>query len=424
VDIGEAETLTRLHPRAARAPGGNGAGNGHGPSIDVTVSDAAGARSHAEPATDDLGRRNTFLATLAHELRNPLAPIRNAVQILRADGTPPAGREFAVDVIDRQVAHLSRLIDDLMDLARVTTGRLDLRVARVDLRDVLQEAIETSRPIIESSGVDLAVVLPPRAVVVDGDATRLAQVVSNLLNNAARYTQRGGRVDLSVEALRSETVISVRDTGIGIPPEMLERVFDMFARASQTAGRAPGALGIGLTLARQIVELHHGTIAAESDGPGLGSLFTVRLPRPADSESPRHVEVPHLTVVSAGLRILVIDDNVDSAETMGMFLGALGHDIRVGHDGIEAVMIASDFHPDVMLLDIGLPGQSGYDVARAVRTEAWAGDLCLVAVSGWSQDSDRARSREAGFDHHLVKPVDHVRLQEILRATAAHRRQT
>ncbi|MFN2385097.1 MAG: ATP-binding protein [Thermoanaerobaculia bacterium] len=383
-------------------------------------------RKRVENALKDADRsKNEFIATLAHELRNPLAPMRNAVEVLHLKRPPVPELQWALEVIDRQMHQMTRLIDDLLDLARVTGNKLELQKSRIDLTEVLQAAVETSRPSIESCGHELSVDTPSEPVVFDGDLTRLAQVVSNLLNNAAKYTPRGGRIWL--EALRdgSEAVLTVRDTGIGIRPEMLPKIFEMFTQADLSLDRSQGGLGIGLTLARRLVEMHGGSIVARSAGPGEGSAFIVRLPLTGDR--PKTVEPPAPAAVaetaSLSLRILVVDDYRDAADGFGMLLRLLGNDVRTANDGLEALRVASQFRPDVVLLDIGLPGMSGYDVAREIRKEPWGETVLLVAVTGWGQEGDRRRSKEAGFDHHLVKPVDPAALMRLLEARFSARDQ-
>jgi len=360
--------------------------------------------------------KNEFLAMLAHELRNPLAPIRSAAEILRAKSPDVPEVRWAYDVIDRQMKQMTRLIDDLLDIGRIACNKLELRVERVELGEVLRGAIETSRPLLDASGHDFNVALPSEPIHLDADATRLAQVVSNLLNNAAKYTERGGRIRLTAERRGSEAVVTVTDTGIGIPPEMLSRIFEMFTQADRSIDRSQGGLGVGLTLARRLVELHGGTIEARSEGSGKGSEFVVRLPAIARTarEEPRPDRRSNVLDFSSSLRILVVDDNEDSAAGLGMLLEMTGNEVRTAHDGIEALGAAERFRPDVVLLDIGLPKMDGYDVARTIRRHSWGARTVLIAVTGWGEASDRLRSREAGFDHHLVKPVDIGGLMQLL----------
>ena len=367
-------------------------------------------------------RRDRFLATLAHELRNPLAPMQNAVQILRA--TTSSNASFTIEVIDRQVRQMTRLIDDLLDLSRITNGRIELQVRRIAVRDVVQAALETSRPVIDRAGQEIVVTMPPASLHVEADLTRMAQALANVLDNAAKFTQRGGRITLNAERIDNEAVIVVSDTGIGLQPEMLDRVFEMFTQARQERERAPGGLGIGLTVARRLVEMHSGRITAASGGPGRGSTFRIslplapngaRLPVARDDSSGRGPAAP------AGLRVLVVDDNVDSAATMAMFLEISGHTVRTAYDGVEAVTAAGEFRPDVALMDIGLPGMTGHEAGRAIRAESWGSGVVLIALSGWGRDTDKQQSREAGFNHHLVKPVDHAQLSRILAQAAEAR---
>jgi len=363
-------------------------------------------------------RKDEFLAILAHELRNPLAPIRNALQVMRLAGTDKEVVGQARGLIDRQVGQMVRLIDDLLDLSRISRGRIALRLERVELATVVGAALESSRPFVEEAGHELSVSLPPKPIYLRADLTRLAQVLMNLLNNAAKYTERGGRIELRAERdLDRRVTIRVKDTGVGIPPDMLGRIFEMFAQVDRSLERAQGGLGIGLTLVRTLVDMHGGSVEAHSAGPGLGSEFLVRLPvisgeplavAPQDLEGGGRQE-PALPK----RRILAVDDNRDSAESMAMLLKMIGNDVCTAHDGPGAVAAAASYQPDVVLLDIGLPGMSGYEVARQIRRQRPQG-VVLVAVTGWGQEEDRRRSQEAGFDHHLVKPVDLNALQKLL----------
>ena len=361
-------------------------------------------------------RKDEFLATLAHELRNPLAPVRNAIQILQLRGPETKELQWARDVIDRQMQQMSRLIDDLMDVSRITRGRLDLRKERVELARVLQGAVETSRPLIDGSGHELTVALPAEPIYLNADITRLAQVFSNLLNNAAKYSERGGQIVLAAERQGSDVAVSVRDTGIGISREMLPRIFDMFTQVDRSLERTRGGLGIGLTLVKRLVEMHGGSVEARSDGPGKGSEFLVRLPIPVLNVPPRSrpPDGDEPAVASARSRILVADDNKDAATTLSVMLGILGYETRVAHDGSAALEAAAEFLPDVALLDIGMPKMNGYDVARGLREQPWGKDVVLIAVTGWGQAEDKQRTLEAGFDHHWVKPVDPTALASLL----------
>lgn len=373
----------------------------------VDISD----RKRAEDALKEADRsKNEFLATLAHELRNPLAPIRAAVKILQLKSKPTRESQSALDVIDRQTRQMTRLIDDLLDIARITSNKLELRKARIELRDVLNAAIETSQPLIEQRGHEFIVAGPNEAIYLDGDMVRLAQVVSNLLNNAAKYTDRGGRIWLTAETKDGNAVVTVRDTGMGITPEVLPRIFEMFTQADRAITGSPGGLGIGLTLVRRLVQMHGGTITVRSDGPGKGSEFIIGLPM-FDQQLPTEVKsIPRshdaLADKPAPVRILVVDDNHDSADSLGLLLELVGNEVRVVHDGQIAVDVANEFQPRVVLLDIGLPTLNGYEVAQRIREQPWGKQAIMIAVTGWGEAVDRQRSKEAGFDHHLVKPVD------------------
>jgi signal transduction histidine kinase/ActR/RegA family two-component response regulator len=350
-------------------------------------------------------RKDEFLAILAHELRNPLAPLRNALHILRVTRTPDRLQEM----MERQVQQMVHLVDDLLEVSRITRGKIELRKEPVELASLVRNAIETSGPIIEASRHELTVSLPADPLVLDGDPVRLAQVISNLLNNAAKYTDPGGSIWLTAAREGSEAVVRVRDNGIGIPSDMLPRIFEMFAQVDRSIGRSQGGLGIGLTLVRSLVELHGGSIAASSAGSGHGSEFAVRLPlassRPDDPveqsliRDDQAINVPRL-------RLLVVDDNEDAAETLGLLLELNGNDVRIAHDGSSALATIGDYKPSVVLLDIGMPGMDGYEVARRVRAQPEWKDLVLIALTGWGQEEDRRRSQEAGFNHHLTKPVD------------------
>jgi len=359
-------------------------------------------------------RKDEFLAVLAHELRNPLAPVRNAIEILRATPAPTPQLQWTQDVIDRQVRQLSRLVDDLLDVSRITSGKIELRKERVELGDAVRIALESSRPLIERGGHELSVQLPSEPIRLEADLARLAQVLSNLLNNAAKYTRPGGHIWVSAERLGSSAAIRVRDNGIGITPTMLTRIFEMFTQLPGSGVHSQGGLGIGLTLVRRLVELHGGSVEARSEGIGKGSEFVVTLPL-AGVESANDVQpaTPGAERDARPRRILVVDDNRDAADSLCMLLKSRGHQIRVAYDGLEAVGAAVAFRPDVVLLDIGLPKLSGYEAARRIR-EAGGADALLVAVTGWGQDEDRRRAREAGFDHHLTKPVDPVAISRLI----------
>jgi len=365
-------------------------------------------------------RKNEFLATLAHELRNPLAPIGYATEILSRLGEGEEDRARAAEargIIERQVAHLVRLIDDLLDISRISHGKLGLRPERVSLSSVVESALEAARPFLLGRRHSLDLVLPEAPVFVLGDPVRLAQILTNLLSNAARYTEPGGCVRIEAASQGDAVVIRVVDSGIGIPAGALQKIFAMFSRAAEARAADQGGLGIGLALARQLAELHGGTLTAASEGPGKGSTFTLRLPlAPVVAAAPEEPPpAPTAAVVSVPpRRILVVDDNVDAARTLAELLGLDGHEAHLAHDGPSAVESARRLRPDVVLLDIGLPGFSGLEVARRLRQEPSLAGLLLVAVSGWVQPEDRDRSREAGFDHHLAKPVDVAALERLL----------
>ncbi|HEX9452227.1 MAG TPA: ATP-binding protein [Burkholderiales bacterium] len=363
------------------------------------------------------GRRaNEFLAMLAHELRNPLAPICNAVSVMRAQEPGDSVMRWSIGVIDRQAQQLSRLVDDLLDVSRITQGKIALNVEPLILGDIAVRAIETSRPLIDARGQQLELAVPPEPIRVQGDMTRLSQVVLNLLNNAAKYTPEGGRIRLSLEQANDEAVICVQDDGIGIRPEMLEAIFDLFVQGGRTLARSEGGLGIGLTLVKQLVSMHGGKVAAFSDGPGKGARFVVRLPLLA--AIPASVDARHEAgaVMPRGdaHRVLVVDDNFDSAQSMTMLLQLWGYNVRCTYDGAQALAIAAEFNPEAVLLDIGLPGMSGYEVAGHLRKLPGLDRVMLIAMTGYGQSEDRHRTSEAGFQRHLLKPVKAELLQGVL----------
>ncbi len=360
-------------------------------------------------------RKDEFLAMLAHELRNPLAPLRNALYIVRQRGPERrAVSRQAWDLMDRQIGHLVRLVDDLLDVSRITRGRVELRKEVIDLAEVATRAVEAARPLIDARRHRLTYEGPPEPVRVEADPVRLTQVIGNLLNNAAKYTDEGGRITLTVGREVREAVVRVRDTGTGIPPEMLPAVFDLFTQAERTLDRAQGGLGIGLTLVRSLVEMHGGTVQVFSAGVGAGSEFVVRLPALAGAVEGGAGPGPGVAAAVTPRRILVVDDNVDSAESLALLLRLAGHRARTAHNGPGALAAARDFRPEVVLLDIGLPGMDGYEVARRLREWADGERVLLVAQTGYGQEDDRCRSRQAGFDAHLIKPVDPSVLQALL----------
>ncbi len=361
-------------------------------------------------------RKDEFLATLAHELRNPLAPILNAVNILRSRGTAEPELQWCQDVIDRQVQQMARLLDDLLDVSRITRNRLLLRKKQIELAEVVQNAVEVSTPLLAANSHELTVTLPSEPLYVEADLTRLAQVFSNLLNNAARYTERNGHIWLTAERHSNEIVVTVKDTGIGIPAEMLAKVFDLFTQVERPLKWSRSGLGIGLALTKQLVEMHGGSIEAYSPGSGKGSEFVVRLPMVVPSRTP---ELQQLSSQDRGLnssqcRVLVVDDNRDAANTLATLLQAMGNEIHTAYDGLEAIEAAAKFQPEVVLLDLRMPKLNGYDAACRIRAHAWGQHMVLIALTGWGQEEDRRRAQEAGFDHHLVKPVEPAALLKLL----------
>jgi signal transduction histidine kinase/ActR/RegA family two-component response regulator len=354
-------------------------------------------------------RKDEFIATMSHEIRNPLAPLRTAVALLRNTGHSEIAP--ACDVMERQLGYLARLVDDLLDTSHISRGTLALRRETVDLSNVMRTAVEASGPGIRDAGHELETTMPPSPIWLDGDPVRLGQIFTNLLNNAARFTARGGRITFRAEARDRQAIVSVRDTGSGFAPEVAGRLFEMFAKSDRSAG-----LGIGLSLARRLAEMHQGTIEACSDGPGTGAEFIVRLPTtaPPTTKDANPEPVGRLRPASAPLRILVADDNVDSADLLAMLFSMLGCEVASAHDGEQAVATARTFRPDLAVLDIGMPRLDGYEAARKIRGEFGGRDLTLVAMTGWGQEEDRRRAREAGFDDHLLKPVDLDRLQRLL----------
>jgi CheY-like chemotaxis protein len=356
---------------------------------------------------------------LAHELRNPLAPIRNALHYIQLKGPQTPDLQSARDIIDRQARHLVRLVDDLLDVSRISRGKIGLQKQRVNLKMIVESAVESSRPLIDANGHRLSVRLPDEAIEVDADITRLSQVLQNLLNNAAKYTPPGGTIELDAERRDGQVRIRVKDNGIGIPADMLARVFEMFTQVDRRIERSSGGLGIGLTLVQRLVELHGGRVEAFSEGPGRGSEFVIHLPVATAALAHQAVVERPLAEPSLCLRVLIVDDNVDGANSLAAMLQALGHQVRVEYDGPAGVRAASARQPDVALLDIGLPGMSGYEVARTLRENEATRDTVLIAVTGWGQLEDRRRSREAGFDLHLVKPADPLELRALLASVAA-----
>jgi signal transduction histidine kinase/ActR/RegA family two-component response regulator len=358
-------------------------------------------------------RKDEFLATLAHELRNPLAPIRTGLDILRLRSGDAQATQRATDIMERQLRQMVRLVDDLLDVSRINTGKFTIKSGRVELKAVVNDALEVVRPYIELHGHELAIDLPDRPVFLNGDATRLAQILSNLLNNAAKYTNRGGRVGLRATVDDRTLTVVVSDTGIGIAPDMLDTVFEMFVQVDSTLERSVAGLGVGLSLARKLVELHGGSIEAQSAGLGHGSQFVVRLPIVVEPELPAK-PTPMSFISAETYRILLADDNVDFVNSIGALLTAMGHSVVITHNGADALAAAKRFCPDYAFLDIGLPQMSGYDLARGIRDLSCCTMTVMVAVTGWGQEKDRQLAFEAGFDHHMVKPVRFEQIEEIL----------
>jgi len=366
-------------------------------------------------------RKDEFLATLAHELRNPMAPIRNAVQVLRLQGAKDSGSADVLDMIERQVEHMVRLVDDLLEVSRITLGKIEIKRQRVALADVVKSALETSRPALEEAGHELVIELPPHPVDLLGDPVRLAQIVGNLLHNAGKYTEGRGRIVVAARVEDAQVVLSVRDNGVGMAPEMLPHVFELFTQVDRSRGQSQGGLGIGLTLARSLAHLHGGTIEAHSDGLGKGSEFIVRLPalEPAPAAAGASSERRSRPPAASGLRVLVTDDVPDSADSMVMLLRLWGHDAQVAYGGQAALEAVASHKPDLVLLDLDLPDISGLEVARRLRADARLRGIRLVALTGYGQREDRRRTQEAGFDEHLVKPVDPKELKKLLEGLAA-----
>jgi signal transduction histidine kinase len=373
-------------------------------------------REHTAQLAEADRRKDEFLAMLAHELRNPLTPVRTAIDLLRLKVPNEPLLRHASDVIDRQVTHMTRLVDDLLDVSRITRGKVQLQKEAVELGSVLSCAVETARSLIESRKHELTVTISPQPVRFLADPTRLSQVFANLLNNAAKYTEPGGRILLNAEQVGDNIVVRVSDSGMGIPADVLPHVFELFAQADRSLDRSQGGLGIGLTLVRRLVEMHGGTVEASSPGPGHGSEFVVRIPAVSHVELLPETETPADETVmdSVGLRVLVVDDNVDVARTLAMVLSEVGHEVHTVHDGPSALDATGDLRPDIVFLDLGLPGMDGYEVARRIRRQPVGDSLVLVALSGYGREEDLRRSRAAGFDLHLTKPVGLAVLEPLL----------
>ena len=375
-------------------------------------------RRRAEKALKDADKKkDEFLATLAHELRNPLVPIRNGLKVLQLAGNNPVMAENTRSMMDQALNQMVRLVDDLLDASRITTGKLQLRKEWAELAAVVQSAVETSRPLIDERGHKLTVTLPPAPVLLDADPIRMAQVFSNLLNNAAKYSEEGGHIALTAELHGEEVIVRVTDRGIGIPADHLPHIFEMFMQVDTSFERSQGGLGIGLSLVKGLVEMHGGRIEAHSDGPGRGSEFVVRLPVVITQPSPGlhpAIDDREKAPPAAKCRILIVDDNSLSSKSTAMLLRLMGYEIATAFDGSEGIEIARTFRPDVILLDIGLPKVNGYEAARRIREQPWGKSILMIAVTGYGQDEDRRRSLEAGFDYHMIKPVNLVELEKTL----------
>jgi signal transduction histidine kinase len=375
-----------------------------------------------EKLRDTDRRKDEFLATLAHELRNPLAPIRNALRLLRSGDARAAGD--AMQIMQRQLRQMVRLIDDLLDVSRITRGKLEMRKHRVELQAVLADAIETVRPMLDEAGQTLDTELPSAPLYIDADPERLAQVFSNLLSNASKYSEDATQILLGAAQVEDRVIVSITDRGIGIAPEQLDRIFDLFVQADTSLERSRGGLGIGLTLVRQLVDMHGGRVYARSGGVGTGSTFMVELPLQAAVPGDAPVAGPLVesaveTLTDAPRRILVVDDNRDAADTLALSLEMLGHEVRTLYDPMRALELAQGYAPDLIFMDVGMPGMNGYDLASHLRRQAWSEDTLMVALTGWGQDEDRRRSRAAGFDHHLVKPAEFAEIEQMCRLRRA-----
>jgi two-component system CheB/CheR fusion protein len=382
----------------------------------LAVEDITERRSTADSLRESSRRKDEFLAMLAHELRNPLAPLTHTIHLLRRGEVEPATMK-RYDLMERQTRRLVRLVDELLDVARISRGLIELKREPLDLRSIVRAASDAGRARVEQYKHALSVVVPDTPVWIDGDAVRLEQVVANLLENAVKYTTPGGRIALALTVENGEAILSVRDSGIGLAPETLDRIFELFAQVDSTLARSGGGLGLGLTVVRRVLELHGGRIEARSPGLGQGSEFVVRLPLLSAEEQPTQVSSPEAGSSEAPARqrrVLIVDDNTDSAESMAGLVRAWGHEVAVAHDAIEALALASTFAPDTALVDIGLPGMNGYELARRWRATPGYQDLRLVAVTGYGRTEDRHAAREAGFDIHFVKPAELAELEQLL----------
>ncbi|HUQ97896.1 MAG TPA: response regulator [Gemmatimonadaceae bacterium] len=384
--------------------------------LEERVTERTSALEATTAALQDADRRkDEFLAMLAHELRNPLAPIRTAVQLLRLKELDPPQRARARDVIERQVEHLVTLIDDLLDVSRITRGMITLQREPVLVGAIVARAVETARPAIDAQRHELTLELADELITVDGDKTRLVQVLANILHNASKFTDPGGRIHLKVAREGAQVAISISDNGIGISPELMPKVFELFTQVHSKSERAQGGLGIGLALVRRLTEMHGGTVTVRSDGLGLGAEFTVRIPTlGAEKVGTTQASESPAIAVTEPRRILVVDDNLDAAESLMLRLQLAGHDVRAVHDGLQALETGKAFKPDIVLLDLGMPKMDGCEAARRIRRTSWGKSVTLIALTGWGQQQDRQRTFEAGFDVHLVKPVGEAQLFDAL----------
>ena len=391
-----------------------------GVAVGVLVTDLTTQRHHEKlnAALDALKesdrRKNEFLAMLAHELRSPLAPIRNALHIMRLAGANGEAVASETEMMERQVGQMVRLVDDLLDVSRISRGKIELRKDRVELASAVNHAVEAARTLVQCMEHDLTVTLPPLPIYLNADPTRLAQVLGNLLSNACKFTDKGGRISLTVEREGKQAVIQVRDNGIGIAADQLPRIFDMFMQVDTSLERSVSGLGIGLTLAKNLVEMHDGTLEVHSAGAGQGSEFVVRLPIMVETPNPRPEPTVSEPTTTSARRILVVDDNRVSADSLARLLKLTGNETHTAYDGLEAVQAAATLRPDVVLLDIGLPKLNGYEVARRIREQPWGKTMVMVALTGWGQEEDRRKSSESGFNGHMVKPIDHAELMKLL----------
>ena len=391
-----------------------------GVAVGVLVTDLTTQRHHEklnaaiEALKESDRRKNEFLAILAHELRNPLAPIRNALHIMRLTGANGEAVSSETEMMERQVGQMVRLVDDLLDVSRINRGKIELRKDQVELASAVNHAVEAARTLVQCMEHNLTVTLPPLPIYLNADPTRLAQVLGNLLSNACKFTDKGGRIWLTVEQEGKQAVIRVRDNGIGIAADQLPRIFEMFMQVDTSLERSVSGLGIGLTLAKNLVEMHDGTLEVHSAGAGQGSEFVVRLPIMRETPKPPPVPTVSEPTITTARRILVVDDNRVSADSLARLLQLTGNETHTAYDGLEAVEAATTLKPDVVLLDIGLPKLNGYEAARKIREEPWGKKMVLVALTGWGQDEDRQKSREAGFNGHMVKPVELTALMKLL----------